>query len=107
MERRNGVDCIFGLVRKAALHVLFRKGMDEFIALVPSILSGVIVSLVTLWLSGRQRVSQERWTETGRQKAPYLYTPVLTYECSIVMLLAEHGTGGGFETHLPYFGRDI
>ena len=39
--------------------------MDELIALLLSVLSGVIVSLVTLWLAGRQRVRQERRTETS------------------------------------------
>lgn len=43
--------------------------MDEFIALVLSVLSGVIVSLVTLWLSGRQRVRQERRMATRRREA--------------------------------------
>ena len=43
--------------------------MDDFIALVLSILSGVIVSLVTLWLAGRQRVRQERRTEARRREA--------------------------------------
>ena len=43
--------------------------MDEFIALALSILSGVIVSLVTLWLAGRQRAGQERQTEAKRRQA--------------------------------------
>ena len=43
--------------------------MVEFIALLLSVLSGVIVSLVTLWLAGRQRVRQERRTETRRREA--------------------------------------
>ncbi len=43
--------------------------MDEFIALMLSVLSGVIVSLVTLWLAGWQRVRQERRTETRRREA--------------------------------------
>lgn len=43
--------------------------MDEFVALVLSVLSGVIVSLVTLWLAGWQRVRQERRTETRRREA--------------------------------------
>ena len=41
--------------------------MDEFIALPLSILSGVIVSLVTLWLAGRQKARQERQTEARRR----------------------------------------
>ena len=43
--------------------------MDEFIALVLSIVSGVIVSLVTLWLAGRQKARQERRTEEKRREA--------------------------------------
>lgn len=43
--------------------------MDEFIALLLSVSSGVIVSLVTVWLAGRQRVRQERRTETKRREA--------------------------------------
>ena len=43
--------------------------MDEFITLSLSILAGVIVSLVTLWLAGWQRVRQERRTETRRREA--------------------------------------
>lgn len=48
--------------------------MDEFIgSVMPSIMSGVfsgvIVSLVTLWLAGRQRAGQERRAETKRREA--------------------------------------
>ena len=43
--------------------------MDEFIALVLSVLSGVIVSLVTLRLAGWQRDRQERRTEARRREA--------------------------------------
>ncbi len=43
--------------------------MDELIALVLSIVSGVIVSLVTLWLAGWQRARQERRTEEKRREA--------------------------------------
>ena len=48
--------------------------MDEFIGSVaPSIMSGVfsgvIVSLVTLWLAGRQRAEQERRAEAKRREA--------------------------------------
>lgn len=44
--------------------------MDELIGSVtPSIMSGVIVSLVTLWLAGRQRARQERRAEAKRRKA--------------------------------------
>ena len=43
--------------------------MDEFIALALSILSGVIVSLVTLWLASLQRARQERRTEEKRREA--------------------------------------
>ena len=43
--------------------------MDEFIVLVLSVLSGVIVSLVTLWLAGWQRARQERRTEDRRREA--------------------------------------
>ena len=43
--------------------------MDEFIALVLSVLSGVIVSLVTLRLAGWQRARQERRTEARRREA--------------------------------------
>lgn len=43
--------------------------MDEFIGPVtPSIVSGVIVSLVTLRLAGRQRAGQERLAEAKRRK---------------------------------------
>ena len=43
--------------------------MDEFIALLLSILSGVIVSLVALWLAGWQRARQEKRTEDRRREA--------------------------------------
>ena len=43
--------------------------MDEFIALAGSIFSGVIVSLVTLWLAGRQRGRHERQAEATRREA--------------------------------------
>lgn len=48
--------------------------MGEFIALVaPSVMSGVfsgvIVSLVTQWLAGRQRAGQERQAEARRREA--------------------------------------
>ena len=47
--------------------------MDEFIASVFSILSGVssgvIVSLITLWLAGRQRAKQENQAEESRREA--------------------------------------
>lgn len=42
--------------------------MDEFIALALSILSGVIVSLVTLWLAGSKRARQERRAEARRRE---------------------------------------
>ena len=42
--------------------------MDHFIALVLSTLSGVIVSLLTLWLAGRQRARQEKQAEVRRRK---------------------------------------
>ena len=47
--------------------------MDEFIALVLSIASGVcsgvIVSLVTIWLAGRQRAGEEQRAEAKRREA--------------------------------------
>lgn len=43
--------------------------MDEFIALIFSILSGVIVSLITLWLAGRQRAKQESRAAARRREA--------------------------------------
>ncbi len=43
--------------------------MDAFIALVPTVLSGVIVSLISLWLAGRQRGRQELQTEARRRDA--------------------------------------
>ena len=44
--------------------------MDEFIGSVtPSIVSGAIVSLVTLWLAGQQRARQERRAEAKRREA--------------------------------------
>lgn len=43
--------------------------MDEFIALALSILSGVIVSLLTLGLAGWQRARQESRAETRRREA--------------------------------------
>ena len=43
--------------------------MDELIALMPSALSGVIVSLITLWLAGWQRARQENRAEAKRREA--------------------------------------
>ena len=43
--------------------------MDEFFALILSILSGVIVSLVTLSLAGWQRARQESRAEARRREA--------------------------------------
>ena len=38
-------------------------------AFAPTVLAGVIVSLVTLWLAGRQRATQERQAEARRREA--------------------------------------
>ena len=43
--------------------------MEPFIAFALTTLSGVVVSLVTLWLSGRQRTRQETRAEDGRREA--------------------------------------
>jgi len=43
--------------------------MDAFIALILSILSGVIVSLVTLWFAGRQHARQETRADARRREA--------------------------------------
>ena len=43
--------------------------MDAFVALVVSICSGVVVSLITLWLAGRQRARHEKHVEATRRKA--------------------------------------
>ena len=43
--------------------------MEAFVALAVSIVSGVIVSLVSLWLAGRQRDRQERQKESVRRQA--------------------------------------
>lgn len=43
--------------------------MEELIAVLLSVLSGVIVSLVTLWFAGRQRARQEREAEARRRDA--------------------------------------
>ena len=43
--------------------------MDEFVGLLLSILVGVVVSLITLWLANRQRTTQERQAEERRRKA--------------------------------------
>lgn len=43
--------------------------MDEFSTFVFPILSGVIVSLVTLWLAGRQHTKRERQVEERRRQA--------------------------------------
>ena len=43
--------------------------MDGLIALAVSVFSGVIVSLVTLWLAARQRAGEERRAEATRRDA--------------------------------------
>ena len=43
--------------------------LDELIAFVLTILAGVLVSLVTLWLAGRQRTNEETQAEERRRKA--------------------------------------
>ena len=43
--------------------------MAEFVALAVSIFSGVVVSLVTLWLAGWQRARHEKHAEATRRKA--------------------------------------
>lgn len=43
--------------------------MDEFIAFAVATFSGVVVSLVTLWLAGRQRARHDRRAEATRRKA--------------------------------------
>jgi len=43
--------------------------MDAFVALAVSICSGVVVSLITLWLAGRQRARHEKQAEATRRKA--------------------------------------
>ena len=43
--------------------------MDQIIAFMLSILAGVVVSLITLWLAGRQRTKHEAQTEKRRREA--------------------------------------
>ena len=43
--------------------------MDELIGMIFAVLSGVLVSIVTLWLAGWQRAKEERRTEERRRKA--------------------------------------
>ena len=43
--------------------------MDELIAFVLTILAGVMVSLITLWLAGRQRAGEEKRAEERRREA--------------------------------------
>ena len=43
--------------------------MNELTAFVATILSGVVVSLVTLWLAGRQRAKEDTRAEARRREA--------------------------------------